>query len=277
MQNDPAIWLLSDGRSGSTWFARLLASVGGTHVEHEPIHPYYTPALDGQALLPLPSDSAGGLLQPLFEAIRSGAYRTARFGEQDRHEGGSLVIRDVFALFAAPRLLAACPWLRPVLLVRHPAEVAASKCALADWDWFEAVESFAQDEALIAAFPDLMRHIARADTPFRRHVLTWCLGHAWLLRHVPDLPVVAYPLGREAGLEAVTRIMGRAPSPAAYAAAFQARSPTDRPPDGRNALLKLIKPRHGPTRAERAWGDRMMAAFGLDSLLAAQLNRLPAR
>ena len=133
-RHDQAIWLLSDGRSGSTWFAQLLNFNHRFHVEHEPIHHLFNPRLLDQPLMPFPSDAAVEThYLPLFEDMLAGRHVTHRFGEKaDGRSGGQggLLIRDIHGLLIAPRVLAAFPQLRPAIMVRHPAEVAISKVAL---------------------------------------------------------------------------------------------------------------------------------------------------
>lgn len=264
---DEAIWLISDGRSGSTWFSRLLASARACHIEHEPIHPLFTPTLTDEAQLPLPCDPViENKLVPLFEAIRAGHHRTARFGESDRRADGGLIIRDVFALMVAPRMIELLPWLRPVVILRHPCEVAASKCALSDWVWFSQVEMLARDEVLLAAFPQLPRLIARTRSPFQRYVLTWCVAHAFLLSHIAPsrLHVVRYPSPLEAARRNVAQIMGCEAPEAAFHQAYVERSPTDRPPDGRPLLTRLIHPRRAPGETEWQWANAMLHEFALE-------------
>ena len=124
MEYRSAIWLLSDGRSGSTWFSQVLNFHGAFHVEHEPVHCKFNPRLGGEPLLPLPSDRGiETLYARLFDDILGGQYVTNRFGDAVE-AGEGIVIRDIFALLIAPRLLAIYPQIRPVVIVRHPAQMA---------------------------------------------------------------------------------------------------------------------------------------------------------
>ena len=273
-----AIWLLSDGRSGSTWLAHLLNFAHEFHVEHEPVHAGFTPSLTGLPLLPLPGEQAlTSHYLPLFEQIRAGAYRTSRFGKAGEPGSGAtgLIIRDIFALLIAPGLLSALDWLRPVLLVRHPVEVAHSKLALAEWDWNTDTERFRADAALMAALPALDGAIGEASNPFRRHVLNWAVGHGWFFAQMgrTAVPVVRYPAPREAVEAQVADILA-AHTPnhdthsAAFDRAFAQRSPTDRPPDERSVLARLLHRPPSASRADLAWCDRLLVDFGLEWLVA---------
>lgn len=271
------IWLLSDGRSGSTWFSQLLNFHGRFHVEHEPVHPHFTPQLAGTGLLPMPCDPRlDTLYAPLLSDILGARYVTHRFGDdQGRREG--LVIRDIFALLIAPRLLQQFPQIRPVVLVRHPAQVAQSKLALSEWDWFCDVGQFAQDPQIMACFPGLAREIGRATTLFRKYVLSWAVCHAYFFAHVPreQVTLVRYPAGQAETarqIEAILRDSGAEWSTTSdqFAEAWQRRSPTDKPPRHQNLLSRLrarLGPGTGLSWRDKAYAERIIDQFGLRGLL----------
>ncbi|NBC35023.1 hypothetical protein GTZ99_00445 [Novosphingobium sp. FSY-8] len=298
MDRPPAIWLLSDGRSGSTWLAQVMNHACQFHVEHEPIHARLNPRLTSLPLYPLPSERAVRTHYiPLFQDIRAGAYRTHRFPtEPEADASHGLIIRDIFGLMVAPEMLAALDWLHPVVAARHPADVARSKMALADWKWFTDIESFRADTALITALPDLDTVIDETVTgplgspgngvrddaattysiAFRRLVLEWIAGHAWFFARVDrnTVPVIRYP----APQDRLARQMGdilRIATPDAdttapsFAAAYQRRSATDRPPDERSLLRRLMDGRRpAPTPADLAWTEAMIDRFGLRWLVS---------
>ena len=200
--HDQAVWLLSDGRSGSTWFAQLLNFNRRFHVEHEPIHHLFNPRLLDQPLMPFPDDaSVETHYLPLFEDMLAGRHVTHRFGEQENtrgQAGGGLLIRDINGLLIAPRLLAAFPQLRPAIMVRHPAEVAISKVALSGWEWFDDTDRFLEDRTVRRELTGLTHLIAGADTPYRRYVISWAASHRFFFSHVGphSLPVIRYPADR---------------------------------------------------------------------------------
>lgn len=274
MPQGRAIWLLSDGRSGSTWFAQLLNHAGDLHVEHEPLHALFNPMLADEPLVPLPgSADVDGRYAPLIADVLSGAYRTGRFGStrcDDRAR--PLVVRDIHALPLAPELLARFPQLRPVLLVRHPADVAQSKIALSHWHWFSDIERYATDRSMAATVAPHGDWIARADTLFRRYVVHWAVMHRWFLdRHGGAVTILPYPLSQATAAHAVAAILGRDPGAVAaapgFAEAWHRRSATDQPMTGRRLLARMLGNERGPSHPDRAFAEAAIDAFDLRGLL----------
>lgn len=264
-----AVWILSDGRSGSTWFAQVLNFHGRAHVEHEPIHHAFNPLLAGQPLLPPPdAGETARIYAPLFEQIRAGSYRSHRFPPQTEAADG-LFIRDIHGLLIAPDLLELCPWLRPAVIVRHPADVAQSKLALAHWQWFSDLPALLASAELADHLGPLIRHVERAASLFERYVLVWAISHRWFFaRCAPDrVPIVRYPssVGELAALceQLLPHLAGPNTVQArAFQAAWSRRSMTDRPPLAGNPLRRLFAaPRL--SRAQRLYAERMIDTFDL--------------
>ncbi len=272
--HDKAIWLLSDGRSGSTWFAQLLNCHHRYHVEHEPIHHDFNPRLLDQPLMPFPEDAALHThYLPLFQDILAGRHVTHRFGQkragpkQSGQDG--LIIRDIHGLLIAPRLLSALPQLRPVIIVRHPAEVAASKLALAEWSWFAEIERYLDDKTVRRELTGLGHLIAAATTPYRRHVIHWAASHRFFFSAVSprSLPIIRYPGGRaemSADVERVLSLIGHRESThdAMFDIAWRTRSATERPPCDTSLLRQTFR-RLRPSRRDLAFTERVIDAFCL--------------
>jgi len=276
MPHAKAIWLLSDGRSGSTWFAQLLNHARTLHVEHEPVHALFNPRLAGEPLVPMP---AGADLEyryrPLLADVLAGRHRTQRFGRETApgQEPQGLVIRDIHAMGIAPLLLPAFPELRPVVLVRHPLDVAQSKLALGDWQWFSAIEDFVLDPAMSAHLGRLRRWVDAADSLFKRYVVHWAVTYHWFFGQMGrTLPVIVpYPLTMTVAASTVADLLGEDATQLlasdSFMAAFQRRSATDNPVSGRRLLDRVLNKRSGPTAAEREFTERVINAFGLRWLL----------
>lgn len=279
---DSAIWLLSDGRSGSTWLAQLLDFEGRLHTEHEPIHRSFTAALAHEPLLPMPGGRAvAATYAPLFEAIRAGSFRGGRFGPP-RPGARGLLIRDIHGLLIAPDMLRACPWLRPLVIVRHPADVAMSKLALAHWEWFDDLRLMLRQPELADELGPLCRHLETADDPFERYVLVWAVSHRWFFSRVPapSLPVIRYPSTRaELGATAQALLgpltSAEAVASASFYRAWAQRSLTDRPQLGGNPFRRLLStPRL--SRARRLYAERVVDAFDLRWLIADEASAVAA-
>lgn len=264
-----AVWMLSDGRSGSTWLAQVLDFHSRLHVEHEPIHAAFNPSLAGQPLLPAPDGAAlDTIYAPLFEQIRAGTYRSQRI-ETAREQAEGLLIRDIHGLLIAPQLMARCRWLRPVVIARHPAEVAQSKLALSHWQWFTDLPALLASDELADHLGPLVRHVERADSLYERHVLVWAISHRWFFAHVDQasLPIVRYPSTMSELAQLAESLFPDLAWPcAAQSPAFQAawarRSRTDRPPLAGNPIRRLFAtPRL--SRSQRLYAERMIDTFDL--------------
>ena len=273
-----AIWLLSDGRSGSTWFAQLLNCHHRFHVEHEPIHHNFNPRLLDQPLMPFPEDAALEThYLPLFEDMLAGRYITHRFGQ--KRTGGnfgnsagnsnSLIIRDIHGLLIAPRLLSALPQLQPAIIVRHPAEVAASKIALTEWDWFADTERYLEDKTVRRELTGLGHLIAAANTPYRRHVIHWAASHRFFFSAVSprSLPIIRYPGARADMSEGVERVLAtigqrETTHDTMFDIAWRTRSATERPPCDIGLFRKTFR-RPRPSRRDLAFTEKVIDAFCL--------------
>ena len=266
---DRAVWLLSDGRSGSTWFAQLLNFQHRFHVEHEPIHRDFNPRLLDQPLMPFPDDGAlESHYLPLFEDILAGHHVTHRFGER-RGGNHGLVIRDIHGLLIAPRLLAALPQLQPAIIVRHPAEVAASKLALADWAWFTNVAHYLEDRTVRRELTGLGHLIAAATTPYRRYVIHWAASHRYFFSAVSprSLPIIRYPGTRAEMARGVDQVLAglgqnHTSQDARFDLAWRSRSATERPPCEAGVFQRAFQ-RERPSRRDLAFTEKLIDAFGL--------------
>ncbi len=270
------LWLLSDGRSGSTWVAQMLAHRGDLRIEHEPVHRDFTAALAAEPILPLPCGvKSETLYRPLLERIMAG-QRIARPSFDPGGNGtAGCIIRDINALFIAPRLLAAIPALEPVLLVRHPAQVALSKLALPHWHWFGDVDALRDNPDLARSVSGRSTWLDAATTPFRRHVIGWAVSHHYFFTHLTraHLPIIRYGTPSAEMTSVIGKILGGIDQ-ARFDHAHTARSSSDhRPPI---SLLRRLIGRPGPTRADYAFAEDVIDGFGLRWLVPTRMVGIAA-
>ena len=269
-QHDKAIWLLSDGRSGSTWLAQLLNFNRRFHVEHEPVHCDFNPRLLDQPLLPFPDDaSVQSHYLPLFEDMLAGRYVSHRFGEEENCRGGGLLIRDINAMLIAPRVLAVFPQLRPAILVRHPAEVAVSKVALSHWNWFGDIERYLENKAVRREMTGLGHLILAANTPYRRHVIHWAASHRYFFSEVMprSLPIIRYPGNREDICIGLDRVLGQfgqqaATGSEAFDTAWRTRSATGLACNEKSLFHRVFS-RERPSKSDLLFTEKVIDAFCL--------------
>ena len=267
--HDRAIWLLSDGRSGSTWFAQLLNCHHRFHVEHEPIHCDFNPRLLDQPLMPFPADpSVESHYLPLFEDMLAKRYVTHRFGQQREGDRG-LIIRDINALLIAPRVLDALPQLKPAIIARHPAEVATSKVSLSHWNWFSDIEHYLEDPLVRREMTGLGKLFVAATTPYRQHVIHWAASHRFFFSAISprSLPIIRYPGRREdmsADVERVLAQVGQRESThdEMFDIAWRTRSATGLAHHDKG-LFRGMFHRPRPSRRDLAFTEKVIDAFCL--------------
>lgn len=245
----------------------------------EPVHPVHVSAFGALRLneyrRPESDDRA---LHAIFTSIFSGAFHHPRVDRSNRrlvYDG--LIIKDVFASLLAAWACRRFPDVRPVLLVRHPFDVALSKLARKHWIWMTNPHDLLSDADLVedhlTAQEDLLAAVGREDHFFCNQVAIWAAIHSVLFRQfdADSITVLFY--------EDVLR------SPGSAMAAFWARL-GENPAGHRLDPERLAKPswvstRDGIAAARRAAGadwpaklarderDRgyaILEAFGLQNL-----------
>lgn len=184
------IWIVGDGRSGTTWLAELLMMVQTPRFMFEPFHPIYLeqmkpfyPYYYARPTMPQPA------LASLAQAIFTGRFthplvdRSALDQSDGRFWYKGLVIKDVFANLLMKWAVDHFPTMKTIWLLRHPFAVALSKAKTSQrgWPWpSEPVELLAQADLVqdyLQPFATLIQH---ADSYFTKQVTLWAI-----LNYVP--------------------------------------------------------------------------------------------
>jgi hypothetical protein len=175
------IWLIGDGRSGTTWVSSLL-NYNKTYREmFEPFHPYLVTGMD--CIVPhqymRPDDEHHCLLEAA-ESVFSGRLLHHRVDRNNRalcYTG--LLIKDIFANLFACWAAQHFPTVKIVLLVRNPFAVALSKFVKKDWSWLADPEKLLNQQALyqdyLQPFEDLVRITGRSGDFIQQQILSWAI------------------------------------------------------------------------------------------------------
>lgn len=124
-----AIWLVSDGRSGSTWLSDLINSDRAYRELFEPFHPHIVNKARHFALFQYlrPEDTnspAGEFLRLVF----SGKFKHLRSDvSKPRLFYKGLLVKDIFAHLLMPWVNQNISHVKKILLIRNPFAVALSK------------------------------------------------------------------------------------------------------------------------------------------------------
>jgi len=197
---DTKVWLIGEGRSGTTWIANLINADGRMLERFEPFHPGKNKRVSAYRKLEYRRPGATDLvleshLRDIFEA-RYWA-RWIDF-EQSALVYDGLLIKDIFASLMAKWALGRMPGVKPVLLIRNPFSVARSKMEKQDWEWADDLPGFLSDADLMADHleeqADILRQLDDRDDAFLNHLATWSIVHRVLFRQFArdEIHVVFY-------------------------------------------------------------------------------------
>jgi hypothetical protein len=176
------IFVGGTGRSGTTWLANLVNHDGSYREMYEPFHSYFVAAARKfrYALYLRPTDKNPQFIEPARRIL------SGRVSNQHIDEGN----RRIFYRRRIAKEVRCNLWLKwlhanfrgmpIVLIIRHPCAVASSRMLL---DWPTRLSMFLEQPELIedhlAPFRDA---VAELNTPFERHIFTWCIQHYVPLR-----------------------------------------------------------------------------------------------
>ncbi len=173
---DATIFVSGSPRSGTTWLAEVLNSDNAYRFLGEPFTAGLVPPSNHFLIRQYlrPADDDPRYLKPA-RAIFAGKIRNAWVDNVNRCAfPRGRIVKDVRTTLMLKWFRAHFPRMPIVYLVRHPCAVALSRVRLAFRTDFRKVY-FAQPalmEDFLAPFAD---EIARAQTPFERHIVDWCV------------------------------------------------------------------------------------------------------
>jgi FkbM family methyltransferase len=259
------IWLVSDGRSGSTWLESLIGSSAPFASYFEPMHATMNPALKGEPLVRYirPGQVPQKYID-LYQAVFSRQFRHKRAGPY-RPQHQSVVVKDIHALMSARAISAVFPSVKVVCLVRHPVDVAKSKMRLKDWLWLKEPSALLDQAELhrdwLKPFEDTIK---AASSQFEKYVAIWCAMYFVFARQFEGSPVdyVRYDDIAVEPNETLSRVFANVKGEPRIAPPGQVlkRSVTDRPELG---------VMYDPSEKELHYAECCLDSFGLHHLLAA--------
>lgn len=173
------LWLVGDGRSGTTWISELLTADQNYREIFEPFHKKFNKHMNSMHPTPyqrLNSDNDN--LNELAEEIFKGKYIHKRSESKKiiRKQKG-LLIKDIFANLFFIWLTEKHKEIRSIFIMRHPFSVAQSKARLKDAFWGESPEDFLKQKDLYQDFLKPFEEIIlrKSDDAFVDYVKKWCI------------------------------------------------------------------------------------------------------
>jgi len=177
---NPIIWIVSDGRSGSTWLSSLINSNQEFREIFEPVHCKHALALSKYPLAKyIPVDGDDKVLDSFLLKVFSGNNlypRADKFTPSYFHRG--LLVKDIYANLFLGWACRKFPDIKKVMLIRHPFEVAFSKCKLRNWTWVtDPSELMLQPRLYDDYLKEFKSIILYAKTEFEKYVVYWAIIH----------------------------------------------------------------------------------------------------
>ncbi|MCC5906832.1 MAG: sulfotransferase domain-containing protein [Balneolaceae bacterium] len=175
------IWLIGDGRSGTTWVFDLINHDKRFREMFEPFHPEFVG--DTDSLIPhqyIRQDDSNENLTDLATKIFSGMYTHPRVDSGNRsllYKG--LLIKDIFANLFSYWAVSQFPEVRPVLLIRNPFSVAISKSKKKNWFWetepLNLLSQHTLHEDYLTPFEDMIRRVSSGKDYILNQILIWSI------------------------------------------------------------------------------------------------------
>jgi hypothetical protein len=277
---DEVLWLVGEGRSGTTWIARLLNGDGRYRQLFEPVHPHFVEEFSFVGWRPYRRpDEDDARLEAALGRVFSGAL-SSWWIDRDNYRlfYRGMVVKDVHATLLIPWALRRFRQVKPILLVRNPFAVARSRMAQPKWWWPEtpAADLLRQPQLMadhLGPYADLLAKVVEGGDYIVNQVAAWAATHHVLFRMMDprDVHVLLYeqaladPAGEIARLDA---FIGRDTSRTAVKAAEIAR------PSRVSMAASVAATRSDPAGAWRRGlgaddidgGLRILDAFGFGDL-----------
>lgn len=182
------VWLIGDGRSGTTWIQELLCWSRRYRMMYEPFHPTSGPAAEifTPNLFVHPNDRDPQKLAMAADVFAGRYFHPNVDRDNRRMLYHGVVIKDIFAHLFAAWVITNFSHVKPVLIVRNPFEVALSKCRRQDWVWMTDARDFLHQRHLVDdCLEPFVELILESEKDFiHQQVLIWSIIHFVLFRHI---------------------------------------------------------------------------------------------
>jgi hypothetical protein len=195
-QYDPVIWIIGDGRSGSTWLMELVSDALQARTIVEPFHPDYSPArtrIIGNVAASQAAD-VWPAWRDYMHGVFSGRYCSYRQNLGNRYGlSRALVIKDIHASLVATDLLMQFPQVKPIFILRHPLSVVLSKSQRSDYRWHypeQHLQSFLTSPWLApqaGQITTLWSAIERSNSPELQSLFWWFVINIGALKRLQQM------------------------------------------------------------------------------------------
>jgi len=184
------VWIVGDGRSGTNWLSSIINHDGQSRLLYEPIHPEKVAAMKRLHMFEYQRPEAQNeALNALVKLVMTGTLNDSRANHANRLRFyPRLLVKDIFAHLLARWTTNCFPSVRPILIMRHPFDVAASKSQKQDWSWMTEPSLFLQQADLVEDHLEPFRALIGArHTFFEKQITIWAIIHyVWFRQFKKD-------------------------------------------------------------------------------------------
>ncbi|MGQ8365230.1 sulfotransferase [Glaciecola sp. 1036] len=186
------LWLIGDGRSGTTWVSSILNSQGKARELFEPYHPLVLPEYckDYRPYEYFEVLNSQDPLVNLYKEIFSGKFKHRRIDFDNRKlKYNGLLVKDIFSTTFAHAILPHFPNVKTLLLVRNPFSVVMSKAQKKHWFWPQELSIYLSNEALIGELNSqqiaLIEQSSKENDFYNIQLIHWCVNYFLAFKHLP--------------------------------------------------------------------------------------------
>jgi len=263
-----SIWLLSDGRSGSTWMSSLLNCSRSFAEYFEPWHPRLSDEYFGAPTIPYARPGeVPEQYREFYARVFGKRWSSVRSGPSFP-KNTPVLVKDIHAMLMARAVTTEVPITQIICLVRNPVQVATSKLRLNHWEWVREPVHLLNDRALCQDWLEPFREvILAARSQFEKYIVIWAILYYVFFHQSEggDVIYIRYSEASESIERKVVSVLQKLgldqPAEKVFQDAFVNRVDINKMDKGRSRGYE-------PTAADLAYAERIIAQFGLNELLA---------
>ncbi len=175
------IWLIGDGRSGTTWVSDLINFDGRYREMFEPYHPRLVPGMEFlKTHKYYRPEEFDGEIYHISKSIFNGNFYNERVDMKNtRIFYSGLLVKDIFANLLSYSVFRRISNMKIILLMRNPFSVALSKRKRSNWYWeTDPLKLLSQKnlyDDYLYKFEDIIIETAKKDSFLLNQILIWSI------------------------------------------------------------------------------------------------------
>lgn len=174
------IWVVGDGRSGTTWVSSLINNRKKYRFMFEPFHPLEFPWMNQfKTFQYIRPENHSNYFLKRGRVIFNGQVQNRRINRNNQYpDSDGLLVKDIHSHLFLNWVDHQFPFVKKVMILRHPCAVALSKMRLNQWNWPQDPDIFWSQVELIQDYlSDFEYVMKKAQSTFERYILTWSILH----------------------------------------------------------------------------------------------------